>query len=169
MGLRDTLNTNRSFGLVAGIVLVVVAVGAIAYQISSSGPAAPAGGDAFYTVDDGKTYFPSSTKELPPFQHEGKSAVRAYVYECNDKPFVAYLEQYTPEAKKVIEEVNRPRQGGTPGPPPNLGNAIGAQQSGRQIKKPGDKDWIAALSPQGNALTREIKCPDGKTATAVRP
>jgi hypothetical protein len=61
---------------------------------------------AYYTVDDGQTWFADAMppEKLPPFTLDGKEAVRAHVYQYGDrgKPFVLYLEKYTPEARNRL-------------------------------------------------------------------
>ena len=59
----------------------------------------------FFTDDDGKTWFPDDAKRVPPFDRNGKPAVRAHVYKCGGKTFVNHMERYTPEAKKKVEAI----------------------------------------------------------------
>src|SRR5688500_13766950 len=53
----------------------------------------------WFTTDDGKTLFTDNARKLPPFDHYGKPAYRAYVYTCDGgkTQFVAFLERYTPD------------------------------------------------------------------------
>ncbi len=69
----------------------------------SRGPQIPT--QAYYSVDDGQTFFADDINLVPPFEKDGKMAVRAHVFTCDGgkTPFVAYLERYTPEAKGKIE------------------------------------------------------------------
>ena len=57
--------------------------------------------NGFFTTDDGATYFPDSLAKLPPFEHDGKEAVRpswfpAMAAAC----WVAYLAKYSPEGQE---------------------------------------------------------------------
>src|SRR5271165_3819230 len=55
---------------------------------------------AWYTDDDGKTWYSGDKSRNPPFDHNGKTAVRAFVFKCDadNREFVGYLERYTPQA-----------------------------------------------------------------------
>ena len=89
MGIRETLNKNPGIttGATAGIILL--AVGFIIYQLSGGGTPSVAT-KAYFTIDDGKTWFSDDINKVPPFDKDGKQAVKAYVYECpGGKPFVS--------------------------------------------------------------------------------
>ncbi len=151
MGIRDSINKNP--GVTAGVIAVIVVIASllILWQLGVFG-ADPDAGRAFFTVDDGKTWFPEDSKQLPPFQEGGKEAVQAHVYECpGAEPFVVFLERYTAEGKAAIES----------------GMTTGA---GSEVKKPGDTAWVSRSTPAGKKIT-ELKCPDGKKQglTQVRP
>src|SRR6267154_2521014 len=99
------LSENRYFrkAVVGGLFLVILAF--IVFQTHGRGDVATASGKAFFSVDDGKTWFPDDAKNIPPFDKDGKQAVRAFVYRCADgTTFVNYLQRYKPEAKHVLEE-----------------------------------------------------------------
>ena len=82
MGIRESLNKNPKLTTGVALGVAVLAVGAMALRLSGRGAGAVA--PAFYTVDDGATWFEDDGEKLPPFQHEGKEAVRAHVFECSD-------------------------------------------------------------------------------------
>jgi hypothetical protein len=48
-------------------------------------------GRAFYTTDEGQTWFADVLYRATPFDHEGKPAYGAIVVECDGKPYVALL------------------------------------------------------------------------------
>ena len=100
MGVREKLNQNKAFGVVAAVVMAGAAIAFAAYNLRGTG--SPSAYEAYYTTDDGQTFFGGTVADVPPFQKDGKEAVRAHVYTCNGKPFVNHLERYTPEARKVI-------------------------------------------------------------------
>ena len=168
MGLRETLNENPGLTTAATAIIIVAA---IVFMVISMfrGEAGTAGGTGtaltreFYSDDDGKTFFEDERTKVPPFDRNGKPAYRARVFTCDGgkTKFVGWLERYTPEAKKMIEERAK--------------NAAGApllmeDQTGLQFKKPGtgDKGWVSA----GEAATmglREVNCPNGTPADPVMP
>ena len=78
MGIREKLNENPRITAGATAAIILVALGFIVYQaIGGGGPPIPT--KAYYTIDDGETYFEDDIQKLAPFEHEGKQAVRAAV------------------------------------------------------------------------------------------
>jgi hypothetical protein len=122
------------------IVTVVVQVLAGRRTITTQVP------DGYFTVDDGKTFFVASGSNIPPFDYQGQQAVSAYVFECAGKRFVGYVERYTPEAHREMVE-NR----ATPA----------TQMYGRELKKPGENNWIKSGDLRAVAQLTDIRCPDG--------
>jgi hypothetical protein len=100
---------------------------------------------AFYTTDDGATLFTDDWMKVPPFDHDGKVAVKALVFTCNNGQthFVQYLYKYSDQAKQQIEALHT-RFPMTPG----------------LIKRPGDSQWISESDPKAGRIVAP-KCPDG--------
>src|SRR5947207_5059576 len=150
MGIREAMSKRpRIAGGVAAL-LVAAAIGILVFQMLDLRAAPQIGGDperAFFTVDDGKNWFVDDATRLAPFQHDGKEAVRAYVFECNGHRFVNHLERYTPDGKKAM---TRLREVAKKGPPPGALIAA-AQQNGREVKRPGDAKW----TPTSNSAAAE--------------
>ena len=83
MGVRERLNRNPRLAAIVMAVLLLVAGVAVALQFSDGAHAAGTASDkAFFTIDDGATWFADDAARIAPFQHDGKEAVRAYVFEC---------------------------------------------------------------------------------------
>jgi hypothetical protein len=101
MGLRETLNERPKLGGALAGAFVVVALLIGMFQVIRQRP--PTMSDkpdrAFFSVDDGKTWFIDEATRLAPFEHDGKEAVRAYLVECGGKRAVNHLERYTDEGK----------------------------------------------------------------------
>ena len=154
MGIREQLSRNRWLGVAVGGGALLLGCAFICVQLLAGGPAA-APDAAFFTVDDGKTWFEADASNIPPFQYEGKEAVRAYVFECDGKPFVNHLERYAPQARKAVEQMAAAAKAGTPLPP----EAAGANP---EVKKPGAKDWVSASNYAKSGSILKVKCPDGK-------
>ena len=104
VGIRESLNKNPSITTGVTIGIIVIALLAIVWQMWSSRPNIN-NIKSFYTVDDGKTWFEDQATKNPPFDYKGSPAYRAYVFKCGDsgKPFVAYMERFTPDALKKLE------------------------------------------------------------------
>lgn len=161
MGLRESLNRNKKIGSIAGCVVLLLGVGAAAYQVQQWRENVPRTPNAFYTVDDGATLFEDLTTRTPPFDHEGRKAVRAHVFKSGDTQFVGYLERYAPDSLKVFDTANRVKAGDTSVVMPDQRSLEAAGRYGREVKRPGDKAWIPVNTPQGSKLTREIAPPRG--------
>jgi hypothetical protein len=169
MNAREALSRHPRLSMTAAIVCVLIAIASLLLQ--TRGGSAPSAGNAkaFFTVDDGQTWFTDDLTNLPPFDKDGKQAVRAFVFRCSDgKEFVGYLQRFTPDAKRAIEKINTPDPNRT-GPPDTSGVRM-AYTSGREVKRPGDTKWTSGADGPKSAQIISIKCPNGGgDAVAVEP
>ena len=160
MGIRETLNKNPGITTGATAAIILLAVGFIIYQITGGGQPGMAT-EAYYTIDDGKTWFADDINKIPPFDKDGKQAVKAYVYKCpGGDPFVSHLERYTPAAKKAMEAAMKSND------PNNPMVMEDVQMTGLEVKKPGTdpvKGWVKQANAAVSGKIMELKCPDGKT------
>lgn len=165
MGIRETLNQNPAITTGVTIGIIVIALGFIVWQIIGGDGSPNAVTEMYYTTDDGANYFADDANKLSPFQHEGKEAVRCYVFTCDDRKtqFVAYLERLTPDAKKKMEAAMEAQKKADPnnqgGPPPVDTEYIA--QEGTEVKKPGAPKWVRRNSTEGEKVIQPT-CPDGK-------
>lgn len=160
MGIRETLNKNPAIttGVTAGI--VVIAIGIIIWQLwGGSGPSYTGSGVAkqYFSDDDGATYFADDSTKIPPFDHNGKQAVRALVFQCGSgQPFVGMLQRYTKEAKAKLEKAQSGK---------GAGEMVmeDIEITGLEVKKPktGETGWVKQTDPKAGAVNR-VTCPDGK-------
>src|SRR5688500_7873052 len=102
MGIREKINENPAITIsvtVGAIVLLTVII--LLSLRSESQSYRGTGAKAFFSVDDGASYFLDDVNKVPPFKTvEGKTAYRARVVKCgNGKQYVAYLEKYSEEDK----------------------------------------------------------------------
>lgn len=160
MGIRQTMNENPKLavGVTAGLILIAIII--IVWELASSRSGAPTANfnQAFYSDDDGKTYFADEVSKIPPFPHNGKQAVKAVVFKCKDgKPFVAHLERYTEEGKKRLEETKQ-----------RSSRVAGMMMM--EVKKPGQANWVrvGGDSKAWSDIMR-VTCPDGSTPEPVLP
>ena len=155
MGVREKINSSKPLAFsVAGIALVA-AVG-IAVWANSSGLGGRSS-KGFFSDDDGKTWFADDVDKVPPFDHNGKEAVQAFVYRAGgNPPFVGYLQTYKPEtAKKLRELLANPQSG-------EASSEIIAMRANSLVKRPGETAWHPVQSTEGgNVVT--IVPPAGQT------
>jgi hypothetical protein len=155
--------------VVAGALLLVCVI-VIALQLRGSSSSVEAGpAQAYFTVDDGKTWFPANADKIPPFEKDGKEAVLAHVYRCRDgTKFVNYIERFKPDAKLALEKARAPDPTGKTRPDQSAVQA--AYVSGREVKRPGDPKWVNAADYREAAKITAIKGPNGAAdATPFEP
>lgn len=152
MGLREWFNNHpKTSGAIVGV-CVLGCLGAVASQLLGNRHATRSDlPNEFYTVDDGKTYFIANASNVPPFQYEGKTAVRAAVYVCGGQKFIAYLDRYTPEAQKILLAHKQV--------PPWV------EERGREMKKPGAEKWISAADSKAVMELIKVQPPAGVSGT----
>src|ERR1700733_5134236 len=101
LGVRERLNRS-GFGIFAGLGLILVAIGIAAYYIKP--PPKVNSEMAFYSDDDGQTFFEDSAMKIAPFEHNGKTAYEAAVFKnTKGNQFVAFLRRYTEDAKEKLD------------------------------------------------------------------
>jgi hypothetical protein len=156
MGVREFMNNHRGLTTAAAGVIVALAVGFIVVQVMASRKKYPSDSpDSFFTVDDGKTFFVASSDNIPPFDYKGQQAVHAYVFQSNGKKFVGYLERYTSDARSAILAGKRSPQ---------------IERFGRELKKPGDKEWVKSGDLASESKISDVRSPDGRgTPEAIEP
>ena len=147
--------------LLAGLILLVAA--AIVSTFASAKKTelnVEVRGGAWFTTDDGKTWFAADENKLPPFDHKGKQANRAYVYTCDGgkSKFVLFMARFTPEARRQLEEMRKSKM------PSEFGVIDRLMTHGMEVKKPNDAVWVTASHPSAVAI-RKPACPDGAAQT----
>ena len=163
MGVRESIERHRSWA--AGIAVVgILAAAVFAFRATVPSPVAEArAAQAYYSVDDGATYFEAPADLVPPFEHNGKTAVRAAVFTCDGgkTKFVGYLERYPATAKQKIEAARQALKSGDQnvGPPA----AAFAQV---EVKKPGaGGKWVARSAGAAAAEIVHVRPPPGAAGT----
>lgn len=159
MGLRQTLNENP---VVTSVIVGVLTLGAlflVGRQACSGGTGTEGTAfatKAFFTVDEGKTRFVDDANKIPPFQKDGKPALRAVVFKCADgTEFVNHLERYPEKMHAELEKAG--------GPSRSMQGAMS-----KEIKRPGDKAWVTMRDPARFSKVSQPKCPkDGSTTGVV--
>ncbi|HEV7299985.1 MAG TPA: hypothetical protein VGN72_11520 [Tepidisphaeraceae bacterium] len=168
MAVREFLDKNRNATVIGASLLIVLGLGASLYQLRGGSTTSDAfEGNMFFSVDDGKTWFPADAKNVPPFDHEGKPAVLAHVFDCGGTEFVGYLERYTPQAREVVvASRNFDATTADGSSPPAFAAALPrAQTEGRQLKRPGEKDWTSGSNLPAINQIMQVKCPEGSSGS----
>ena len=168
MGIRQTINEKPALttAFTGGVILLAIVF--IAWQACSGGGEGGVLSDkAFFTTDDGKTFFVDKATNIPPYQKDGKLAVRAQVFTCDDgkTKFVGYLEMYTPQDKAMMEMVAK-------GQTPAQGAPMPYMAGQPLVKKPGApmNAWVP-IGPATSTMYQQVvavKCPDGSTEKLSR-
>ena len=163
MGIRQKLNDNPALSI-ALAVMILLGASAFVGRLLRLGPDDAPGESAdkaFFTVDDGQHWFVEDANNIPPFDFEGQTAVRAKVFQCGDgDKFVGYLERYDTADKKKLEAAVDANGGDL--------KASMLYSSSMEIKKPGDKEWVKNTS-QNSKQCQEIMSPDCPKDVAGEP
>ena len=161
MSLRDKLNDNPRITTGVTIALITIVLGYTLFSSTRGGPGGappPVANRAFYSADDGATWFADDATRIPPFDHNGKQAVRARVYRCDGKTFVNHLERYTPEARKRLEQAYARAKSESDVMPP--------EASGLEVKLPGEGNWVSATD-RSAAKILAPRCASGNLEIVV--
>lgn len=138
----------RLIGLLA--VIVILTSGAvIVWELQPQKPPRPM---SYYTVDDGKTWFTDDAEKLPPFDHRGKPAVRAFIFECRGTKmrFTGWLQKLPEDALKEATATGR-----------FVDDDEIAGKAGWLAKRPGDAQWVSSLKEpeRYREVVEKITCP----------
>jgi hypothetical protein len=140
MGFIETIRKNKSAGFTVAAVLLLLA-SVVAFVSAHSGRIPSNLTRAFYSDDDGKTFFVDNLDKAYPFDHNGQQAYRAYVFKgASGSAFVAYLERYTASglAQKQALLANPIDDGGAA--------ASLLLRSATEVRKPGQTKWVPGSS-----------------------
>jgi hypothetical protein len=155
VNLRDWLNNNPKIvtGATIGMILIVVYLIFTSSGGGLGGAPAPVRDMAFFSDDDGASWFADDGKKIPPFDRNGKQAVRARVYRAGGKTYVNHLERYTPEAKKKLEAILARSTGSA--------DVLLPDTAGMEVKAPGGGAWVGATRPEAaKIMAPRIKAGD---------
>jgi hypothetical protein len=151
-------------GVCVGVVIVALAVRSGMSGGPSGGSKPSVSGNVYFSADDGKTVHPFSPYMVPPFEKDGKTWVRAYVFVCPGKgQQVAFLEKYSPRAVEQLGKLSA-------NPMEMKDTMDQLSVRGSLIKKPGDKEWMVRNTGdvKSDGVT-EVRCGDGSLAKEVLP
>lgn len=164
MGIRETLNTQgKPVTTVVVLALLASAATIIYYQSGSGDP--QGSGPAFYSVDDGKSFFEADSANIPPFTHEGKEAIQALVYtdDGGKTRFVGYLMRFTPRGIQYLRES---RAKAAASKKPTLPGYDHELQANTEVKRPGDKAWVKLSDISRASEIMSVRSPTDSTKPA---
>jgi hypothetical protein len=161
MPVRVASQNNKVAGIVTGVVLLAVAAAIITYTYWPRGTRGTASG-AFYSNDDGKSYFTDTIYHFPPFQLDGKDVYGAFVFTGNSGKFVGLLFRFTPQAKKTLEDSYAKTESGAQPLTEFRELLASVMRSGVEYKLPGDNQSWSPAQPH-------VKSPDGGDCFMVMP
>jgi hypothetical protein len=156
--VRDQLNKHpvASSALVAAA--LVLAVFVIIQYLKRPGYSLPAG--AFFTSDDGRTWFEKELTNIPPFESGGGSAVGCSVFAArhDGTQFVGILSKFSDHAKADLDALVK--SGASVSAVRQAMMNVPANQ--RLCKLPGSTEWIPVSDVGAQMkMSKSIKAPDG--------
>lgn len=147
-------------GEVSQIVQQVPALGLFTTLLMnhSAGPKIPT--QAYFTVDDGQTWFADDIQNISPFDHQGQQAVRVHLFTCDGGKtvFPVYLERYNDEARAAWEKLHEAEAGG------QVDVSLYEQiERGQEVKRARDPDspWVKTTNFERSSEIMSPRCPDG--------
>jgi hypothetical protein len=145
MDFREFINARPKVFAIAGLgIVAVVGIFAVYRATSEGGSRAVADGRAYFSVDDGKTWFADSITRPSPFVKDGKQAYRVFVWKSpGSEPYVSHLVRADNGAQGVGGELT-----------PGIRQSRTAQAGAMEVKRPGETTWTPAESPEGRAIAR---------------
>ena len=169
MGIRETLSQqSRKIQLAFAGALLLVAAVALTLQFKTEHRANLS--QAFFTDDDGKTWFADDAARIPPFEHKGKIAVSAQVFSYADgkKQFCGYMAKYTDEAKKKLDAaIAEAKAKGQPPESVGLIRDPAFRNTGMVVKSPGaNNPWVGWTDPRSHEVF-SVRSPDGSAVDQV--
>jgi hypothetical protein len=157
MGVRETVN-RRPASLVSGIIVTALLAGTWGWKSFDRRPRTVAGfGKAFFTTDDGQSWFVDSAENIPPFDYDGKTAYQVQVFRCaHGGEFAAFMQSYSSSTKAMLEKAIARGMSGADVRELEMNNPP-------MVKKPGASQWLSD-NPQQEDQYRDamrLVCPDG--------
>lgn len=142
---------------VAIALVAIAACGFAAYSVTKgmdNGPRPVGEGMAYFSTDDGATWFEAPVSNPSPFDKGGKQAYRVFVWrQGSGEPFVSHLIKNAVAAQR---DPNRPPSVAERRTPPSM------SARSVEVKRPGEAIWTRADSREGGEILK-IKGPDGTT------
>jgi hypothetical protein len=162
MSIREQLDKYSKLTIPIASVALLVLIGVMLMEISPARGKAPGvSAKAYYTTEDQLTgqpaldaLFVDDVNRVPPFDHNGKPAYLAIVYQCNggSVKWVNTLKRYKASVKPQVEALAAAAiaKGQT-----LKVDTSGVDGSGLEVKSPGPGPWI---NPKDPAVAQALAC-----------
>lgn len=154
-GVRAVLRRRPKIAAALAAMMIVVASGYLTWFFWPP-PRFPLPTRAWYTVDDGATRFDDDAERIPPFDHDGRPAVRLHLFSCDGgkTSFVGYLQKLPDETMKHYRELGID--------PATVDDDQLAAFGGWLAKRPGSGNWVNSRTEcDAFAAVVSVHCPDG--------
>jgi hypothetical protein len=165
MGFRETLNQRPRLTAAVATTFALLGIGFMLWQRSSATVNSTGPWPLFYSDDDGETCFVAVINELPPFDHNGKTAVYAQVFRCGSggKPFIGYLSKYDEKYKAMLEAAKSDHTQTATSQSPTASDPM-------VVKKPHAKEWVADSVTTGKEYQKIVTpaCPNGDSGQIIQ-
>jgi len=165
VGIRETLEKQKSLSLVVAIVVLVGSLVAIFVQARGNGPSVT--GSIYITEDDGKTFTPGTPKQLITIGKNGQPVAEAHVFVCGGKQVIGYMTRYTADSVKLLSEVMADKV--LAKSPEKASKLSQIPMRGMELKKPGQATWIPQSDAAKISRIKPYVCPDGTRPAEVLP
>jgi len=156
--MREKLNQHPIVASSAAAVLIGLCIFAAFRYFSKPADSLPT--RAFFTTDDGKTWFERDLTSIPPFNDSGGTAVGCTVFapQQGGTQFVGILTKFGDRAKADLDALVK--SGASRAAVRQAMMDVPADQ--KLCKRPGDSDWSSASDAGAMMkLSSQIKAPDG--------
>jgi hypothetical protein len=171
-GFRTWLNNNPKIattvaGTLIGLALIYIAIQLIRITGRQSLDTYKAGDvKAWYCTEEGGDLYADDAALVPPFQKNGKTFYRAYVYKCpNGEQWVNHIEMYPADAKQKMDQIREKSDAPLHEYKPFKMQSL--------IKRPGQKQWYGYNAKDSSnrnlATVPKGKSCSGEQAVAVEP
>jgi hypothetical protein len=174
MMIREKLDKHTNL-VSAVMILISIAAICVAWTQMRGNSAHFVPGPNYYTTDDSSpaaalaAMFKDDSTKIPPFDHNGKPAYRAYVFTADGgrTKWIAYLERLSDEGQKRMNDINSGKAGNDPGMIAQAKEAVLRTQM--EIKKPGETEWVSEVQSNPDmARVRKLIPPDGQSLSDVQ-
>jgi hypothetical protein len=160
VGIRETINQKPGVALaIAGFIICASAAVCLSLLVRGRSSGSAVVPLAFYSDDDGKTWFIDAATRIAPFEHNGRQAVRAEVFRCGDgAAFVGFLERSSDASRARIAHLDTQN-------PNAIWMAVSADPM--DVKRPGAERWVSLFPPAGSTAEYHgvitPTCPQGNS------
>lgn len=178
MSLREKMNQNPGIVTGAAVAAIVVCLVFIAYQFI--GPSVelppPPSDKAYFTIDEGKTFYEDADDKVPPYTKDGKQAYKAAVFRCGEgTPKAYWIERYPTSVHAELKKIHDAYKAAKSEPQKLMNARMDRDDAVQRIavksleaRLVNSTTWVRRYDPK---VSQQFypKCPDGNIADEVLP